>query len=151
MLILLQPKDPFEIRLTRQVPEDSHLKRKVADSSASRCPGVSTTCLKSCKSVLGFEEYGTLRSSEVKSYTLTRPDKHTYDAHARTTKAIFLVSFLRKLTKLISLSSNLLYNLQVSAIEQESIDIDPDTKDLLDALDFKDLAGIVVSATPARV
>lgn len=41
--------------------------------------------------------------------------------------------------------------MQVSAIEQESIDIDPDTKDLLDALDFKELAGIVVSATPARV
>lgn len=40
---------------------------------------------------------------------------------------------------------------QVSAIEQESIDIDPDTKDLLDALDFKDLSGIAVSATPARV
>lgn len=40
---------------------------------------------------------------------------------------------------------------QVSAIEQESIDIDPDTKDLLDALDFKDLAGIAVSAVPARI
>lgn len=40
---------------------------------------------------------------------------------------------------------------QVSAIEQESIDIDQDTKDLLDALDFKDLAGVVVSAVPARV
>lgn len=42
-------------------------------------------------------------------------------------------------------------HLQVSAIEKDSIDIDPDTKDLLDALDFKDLAGIAVSATPARV
>ncbi|CAM9732314.1 unnamed protein product [Pylaiella littoralis] len=40
---------------------------------------------------------------------------------------------------------------EVSAIEQESIDIDPDTKDLLDALDFKDLAGVAVSAVPARV
>lgn len=42
-------------------------------------------------------------------------------------------------------------DVQVSAIEQESIDIDPDTKDLLDALDFKELAGIAVSATPARI
>ena len=41
--------------------------------------------------------------------------------------------------------------MQVSAIEKESIDIDPDTKDLLDALDFKDLPGIAVSATPARM
>eukprot|EP00903_Cladosiphon_okamuranus_P006204 g6101.t1 len=40
---------------------------------------------------------------------------------------------------------------EVSAIEQDSIDIDPDTKDLLDALDFKDLAGIAVSAVPARI
>ncbi|CAB1116948.1 unnamed protein product [Ectocarpus sp. CCAP 1310/34] len=40
---------------------------------------------------------------------------------------------------------------EVSAIEQESIDIDPDTKDLLDALDFKDLAGIAVSDVPPRV
>ncbi|CAN0045277.1 unnamed protein product [Scytosiphon promiscuus] len=40
---------------------------------------------------------------------------------------------------------------EVSAIEQESIDIDPDTKDLLDALDFKDLAGIAVSAAPVRL
>ncbi|CAM9752706.1 unnamed protein product [Ascophyllum nodosum] len=40
---------------------------------------------------------------------------------------------------------------EVSAIEKESIDIDPDTKDLLDALDFKDLPGIAVSATPARM
>lgn len=44
-----------------------------------------------------------------------------------------------------------LFHRQVSAIEQESIDIDQDTKDLLDALDFKDLAGVVVSAVPARV
>ncbi|CAM9603539.1 unnamed protein product [Laminaria digitata] len=40
---------------------------------------------------------------------------------------------------------------EVSAIEKDTIDIDVDTKELLDALDFKDLAGISVSATPARV
>ncbi|CAM9124372.1 unnamed protein product [Choristocarpus tenellus] len=40
---------------------------------------------------------------------------------------------------------------EVSAIEQEQIEIDPDTKDLLDSLDFKELAGIVVNATPSRI
>lgn len=43
---------------------------------------------------------------------------------------------------------NLLFFAQVSAIEKESIEIDPDTKDLLDALDFKDLAGISVTTSP---
>ncbi|CAM9354517.1 unnamed protein product [Phaeothamnion confervicola] len=39
---------------------------------------------------------------------------------------------------------------EVSAIEQETIDVDPDTKELLDALEFKDLPGITVTAAPAR-
>mmetsp|Transcript_16293 Transcript_16293/g.27267 ORF Transcript_16293/g.27267 Transcript_16293/m.27267 type:complete len:124 (+) Transcript_16293:63-434(+) len=34
-----------------------------------------------------------------------------------------------------------------SAIEQDVIQIDSDTKDMLDAMDFKDLAGISVVAT----
>lgn len=55
------------------------------------------------------------------------------------------------LRHVVSTVVNLCPRPQVSAIEQESIDVDPDTKDLLDALDFKELAGIAVSATPARV
>jgi small subunit ribosomal protein S17e len=39
---------------------------------------------------------------------------------------------------------------QVSAIEQEKIEIDPDTKELLDALDFKDIPNLLV-APAARV
>ncbi|CAM9107403.1 unnamed protein product [Discosporangium mesarthrocarpum] len=35
---------------------------------------------------------------------------------------------------------------EVSAIEQDQIEIDPDTKDLLDSLDFKELPGIAVAA-----
>jgi Ribosomal S17 len=38
---------------------------------------------------------------------------------------------------------------QVSAIEQERIEIDPDTKDLLDALDFKDIPNLSI-VTPQR-
>merc|ERR1719245_2355787 len=34
---------------------------------------------------------------------------------------------------------------EVSAIDQDFVEIDPDTKDMLDALDFKDLPGIQVS------
>mmetsp|Transcript_18268 Transcript_18268/g.54299 ORF Transcript_18268/g.54299 Transcript_18268/m.54299 type:complete len:123 (-) Transcript_18268:44-412(-) len=34
---------------------------------------------------------------------------------------------------------------EVSAIDQDFVEIDPDTKDMLDALDFKDLPGISVS------
>lgn len=35
---------------------------------------------------------------------------------------------------------------EVSAIDQEFIEIDPDTKDMLDAIDFKDLPSITVAA-----
>ena len=34
---------------------------------------------------------------------------------------------------------------EVSAIDQDFVEIDPDTKEMLDALDFKDLPGINVS------
>ena len=34
---------------------------------------------------------------------------------------------------------------EVSAIDQDFVEIDPDTKEMLDALDFKDLPGIQVS------
>mmetsp|Transcript_21673 Transcript_21673/g.28415 ORF Transcript_21673/g.28415 Transcript_21673/m.28415 type:complete len:125 (+) Transcript_21673:76-450(+) len=36
---------------------------------------------------------------------------------------------------------------EVSAIDQEVIEIDGDTKDMLDALDFKDLPGVQVTST----
>ncbi|KAG5179028.1 40S ribosomal protein S17 [Tribonema minus] len=38
---------------------------------------------------------------------------------------------------------------EVSAIEQERIEIDPDTKELLDALDFKDIPNLSI-VVPAR-
>ena len=34
---------------------------------------------------------------------------------------------------------------EVSAIDQDFVEVDPDTKDMLDALDFKDLPGLQVS------
>jgi Ribosomal S17 len=59
-------------------------------------------------------------------------------------------AYISQLLPLLQLS--LLMNViqQVSAIEQEKIEIDPDTKELLDALDFKDIPNLLV-APAARV
>ena len=40
---------------------------------------------------------------------------------------------------------------EVSALEQEFIEVDTDTRDMLEALDFKDLAGVQVSSAPLRM
>ena len=39
---------------------------------------------------------------------------------------------------------------EVSAIDQDFVEIDPDTKDMLDALDFKDLPSVGLGAAPLR-
>mmetsp|Transcript_29135 Transcript_29135/g.58170 ORF Transcript_29135/g.58170 Transcript_29135/m.58170 type:complete len:126 (+) Transcript_29135:567-944(+) len=39
---------------------------------------------------------------------------------------------------------------EVSALEQEFIEVDADTRDMLEAIDFKDLAGVQVSNAPMR-
>ncbi|GMI58171.1 hypothetical protein TeGR_g12619 [Tetraparma gracilis] len=39
---------------------------------------------------------------------------------------------------------------EVSALEQEFIEVDGDTRDMLEALDFKDLSGVQVSSAPLR-
>jgi small subunit ribosomal protein S17e len=48
---------------------------------------------------------------------------------------------------LINLLFVFVFFLQKSAIEQDVIQIDSDTKDMLEAMDFKDMAGISVVAT----
>ena len=40
---------------------------------------------------------------------------------------------------------------EVSALEQEFIEIDADTRDMLESLNFKDLAGVKVSNAPIRM
>ena len=40
---------------------------------------------------------------------------------------------------------------EVSALEQEFIEIDTDTRDLLESLNFKDLGGVQVSSAPLRM
>jgi len=40
---------------------------------------------------------------------------------------------------------------EVSALEQEFIEVDGDTRDMLEALDFKDLPGVQVSSAPMRM
>ena len=39
---------------------------------------------------------------------------------------------------------------EVSALEQEFIEVDVDTRDMLEALNFKDLSGVKVSTAPMR-
>ena len=39
---------------------------------------------------------------------------------------------------------------EVSALEQEFIEVDADTRDMLEAINFKDLAGVQVSNAPMR-
>ena len=39
---------------------------------------------------------------------------------------------------------------EVSALAQEFIEVDGDTRDMLEALDFKDLSGVQVSSAPLR-
>ncbi|GMH78049.1 hypothetical protein TrLO_g14723, partial [Triparma laevis f. longispina] len=40
---------------------------------------------------------------------------------------------------------------EVSALEQEFIEVDSETRDMLEAMQFKDLAGVQVSSAPQRM
>lgn len=55
--------------------------------------------------------------------------------------------YICSVSMLLRSAVNFICVCQKSAIEQDVIQIDSDTKDMLDAMDFKDLAGISVVAT----
>jgi hypothetical protein len=63
---------------------------------------------------------------------------------------LFLITTFMELVAVRYHQTNIIYYLQRSAIELEVIGIDNDTKDMLEAINFKDLPGIQVQAVTAQ-